>query len=293
MDLDDSGGGFFENFGAAGKIGGGGDFEDFGAAGKCAVVEKLGKFAVVGAEDGLHSCGLHAPVKSPAGSDALAGHTRGIENAGAKKGEDPGGSGRRAREPPAPGLTAKGEGAQGPAVEARPDRPEAEARASHMAQGPTPSFTAPPSSLASSSGYNAVGGSGVGGGNFGEFKHGDSLRAVWPHQPHFSSCSILPPVRSPCVVEFSRLPDETPIKPFLDSMKNFGSSEVLSSEAGSREGAKAKDAKVEAAKEYIITTASAAPVHGRLDSSKLFLALFTSVTDGCSVASRSRTRGRT
>ena len=79
---------------------------------------------------------------------------------------------------------------------------------------------------------------------------------------------------------------------YAGSLRGDGPAEVLSSEAGSREGAKAKDAKVEAAKEYISTTASAALVHGRLDSSQMFLALFTSVNDGCSVASRSR-RGRT
>ena len=113
-------------------------------------------------------CGLHAPVKSPAGCGAPAGHTHGIEKADAKKGGDPGGWGRRAGEPPAPAIPAKGEEAQGPAVKAWPDRPEVEARGeeeTQKARGSTPLFTAPPSSLASSSGDNAVGVVGVAGAN--------------------------------------------------------------------------------------------------------------------------------
>ena len=146
------------------------------------------------------------------------------------------------------------------------------------------SFTAPPSSLASSSGYNAVEGSEAVGNVFVDFEHGDSLRAVWPHQPRFPTSSILPPPRSPRVVKFSRLPDYPGM--VFDSMKNFGSSEFLEvSEATA--GDEKTGAEMEAANKKINTTASAAPMHGRLDPGRFAAAGIPDFQERCNGISTS------
>ena len=68
------------------------------------------------------------------------------------------------------------------------------------AQGPPPSFTARPTSLASSSGDNAVGGSGGGGGNFEGLEHGQkSCGHFWPDQPRNLNSIMKRPDLAPVV----------------------------------------------------------------------------------------------
>ena len=104
---------------------------------------------------------------------------------------------------------------------------------------------------------------------------------------------FLPPVRNPCVVEHSR-PQETPSKLFLDSNETFCSSEVLEgSEAGARDGAKAEDTEVEAAKMDINTNADARlGVHGRQDPGRGAAAKIPVFQDRCDDETNTLVHGR-